>query len=119
MTMRRVTVIYHWEPEGCWAESPEVPGFSAAAPTIEDLRGEVQGGLEFHFGEPSHLVELLAEQEPGWSMTFEPAAVEASSPLWRQIAAYGTEVAGALKSRSLSTSSRELKVRSAVAYAGQ
>lgn len=38
--------VYHREPEGWWAESPDLPGFSAAAPTLLELRDTVQAALE-------------------------------------------------------------------------
>ena len=36
--MRTARVIYHEEPEGWWAECPEVPGWSAAGETFDELR---------------------------------------------------------------------------------
>lgn len=42
-----VRVIYHCEPEGWWAESPDVPGWSAAGATYEEVRQLAVEGVEF------------------------------------------------------------------------
>jgi hypothetical protein len=45
----KVRVIYHVEAEGCWAESPDLPGYSAAADTIPELRELVRTSVrEIH-----------------------------------------------------------------------
>lgn len=59
--MRQVTVTYHAEPEGYWAESPEVPGFSAAGATLIEVRDMVREGLEFHFDERVQIIERFPE----------------------------------------------------------
>jgi len=43
--MDTVRVIYHREPEGWWAESPDVPGWSAAGETYDELRALVEKGI--------------------------------------------------------------------------
>lgn len=47
--MRTVQVIYHQEPEGWWAESPDVEGFGASGETLEELRDLVREGLPFYY----------------------------------------------------------------------
>jgi predicted RNase H-like HicB family nuclease len=51
-----VRVIYHQEPEGWWAESPDVPGWSAAGMTYEEVRALAQDGIPFALSRPA--VEL-------------------------------------------------------------
>jgi predicted RNase H-like HicB family nuclease len=52
VTVRRVAVIYHWEPEGYWGDAPDVPGFSAAGKTLEEVREQAREGLAFHSKSP-------------------------------------------------------------------
>ncbi len=52
MTRRKVQMHYHYEPEGWWAESPEVPGFSAAGATFEEVREQAREGAVFFADEP-------------------------------------------------------------------
>lgn len=47
MTMNPIRVIYHEEPEGWWAESPDVEGWSAAGATYAEVRGLVTEGVRF------------------------------------------------------------------------
>lgn len=42
-----------------WAESPDVPGFSAAAPSLIELRERAQAALEELKGCPVRIVECL------------------------------------------------------------
>lgn len=50
-----ITIIYHQESDGFWAESPDAPGFTAVAPTMEELEQRVEEGLRFYFqsGQPT------------------------------------------------------------------
>ena len=118
--MRGVKVIYHWEPEGFWAESPEAVGFSATDASFEELRKQVRDGLEFHFGEPVAVAELIQDLEVGWTVS-QPSVVRRDhwSALWRRVMIYGTEVAGAVTHLTLHGSVAPVTVRSGVAYAGQ
>src|SRR5262249_6829375 len=115
--MRRVTVIYHWEPEGCWAESPDAPGFSAAAGTFAELREQVRGGLAFHFDGPVEVVEIVPDVEPAWSVSTDAEVVAASSGLWRRLVGQGTRTAGVLTEEALESPVGRISVRSGVAYA--
>jgi predicted RNase H-like HicB family nuclease len=54
---RPVHITYHREPDGWWAESDDLPGFSAAAPTLTDLRRLARDGAAFAL-HTSH-VEIL------------------------------------------------------------
>lgn len=62
MASVKVNVRYHIEPEGTWAESDDVPGFSAAGATLSEVRDLVREGLEFHLdGKPFELAEEMAQ----------------------------------------------------------
>jgi predicted RNase H-like HicB family nuclease len=52
MTRRKIQMHYHYEPEGWWAESPELPGFSAAGATFEEVREQAHEGAAFFADEP-------------------------------------------------------------------
>lgn len=58
--MRRVTVVIHQEPEGWWAESPDLDGWSAAAESLDALREQIRGGLEFFLDDTVETVEEFA-----------------------------------------------------------
>jgi len=44
--METVRVIYHCEPEGWWAESPDIAGWSVAGDSYADVRALVDAGVE-------------------------------------------------------------------------
>lgn len=52
MTRRRIQMHYHYEPEGWWAESSELPGFSAAGATFGEVRQQAHEGAAFFADEP-------------------------------------------------------------------
>lgn len=52
MTRRKIQMHYHYEPEGWWAESPELPGFSAAGTTFAEVRQQAHEGAVFFADEP-------------------------------------------------------------------
>jgi predicted RNase H-like HicB family nuclease len=45
--MDPIRIIYHEEPEGWWAESPDVEGWSAAGGSYEEVRQLVEEGIPF------------------------------------------------------------------------
>lgn len=55
--MTQVRIRYHHEPEGWWADSPDLPGFSAAGDTLEEVRELASAGVEFATNEPADIVE--------------------------------------------------------------
>lgn len=73
--MRTARVIYHQEPEGWWAESPEVPGWSAAGESFDELRGLAEEGVRFFAEEELHLLHLKVgkEQVPAPATAGTPA----------------------------------------------
>jgi predicted RNase H-like HicB family nuclease len=52
-----VRVIYHCEPEGWWAESPDVPGWTAAGATYDEVRALAGEGVLVALGEKDLTVE--------------------------------------------------------------
>ncbi|HYI98750.1 MAG TPA: hypothetical protein VEX36_03590 [Thermoleophilaceae bacterium] len=48
--METVRVIYHHEPDGWWAESPDVEGWSAAGDSYADVRKLAHEGIPFALG---------------------------------------------------------------------
>ena len=44
MTIR---ILYHQEPQGWWAESPEIDGWSVAGDTYEEVRQLAEDGVPF------------------------------------------------------------------------
>lgn len=52
-----ITVVFHSEPEGCWAESPDIPGFSAAADDFPELRALAEAAILELLGSPVQLDE--------------------------------------------------------------
>lgn len=57
--MERVRVIYHHEDDAWWAESPDVPGFTAAGSTLGEVRSLVREGVPFHLEMSAGDVELV------------------------------------------------------------
>jgi predicted RNase H-like HicB family nuclease len=45
--MTTVRVIYHHEPDGWWAESPDVDGWYAAGASYAEVRGLATEGVAF------------------------------------------------------------------------
>jgi predicted RNase H-like HicB family nuclease len=42
-----VRILYHQEPQGWWAESPDIKGWSVAGETYEDVRQLAEDGATF------------------------------------------------------------------------
>jgi predicted RNase H-like HicB family nuclease len=42
-----VRVLYHQEPEGWWAESPDIDGWSVAGESYEEVRRLAEDGIAF------------------------------------------------------------------------
>lgn len=66
--MTTIELHLHLEPTGAgevawWADSPDVAGFSAAAPTLAELRSRATAALREAVGRDVELVEQLAGAE--------------------------------------------------------
>lgn len=55
--MQRIDVVYHREDGSWWAESDEMPGFSALAIELAQVRTAVRSEAEHRFGDGVVLVE--------------------------------------------------------------
>lgn len=72
--MSTARVIYHYEDEAWWAESPEVPRWSAAGATFAEVRRLAEEGIpslthgsgwEFRHVIPSDLVPFFTQRTAG------------------------------------------------------
>lgn len=59
--MTRVHVIYHYEPGGWWADSPELSGWTATADSIDELRALAEEGVRFALDDSSVFIEHQLE----------------------------------------------------------
>jgi predicted RNase H-like HicB family nuclease len=55
--MTSVSVIYHYEPEGWWADSPDIPGWTATADSVDALRSLAEEGVRFALESDEVVVE--------------------------------------------------------------
>src|SRR6266545_856942 len=56
-TVRSIRVRYHFEPEGWWAESEDLPGWTAAGKDFAEVREQVRVGIAEFVSEPVSIVE--------------------------------------------------------------
>jgi len=61
--MKTVRVIYHHEPDGWWAESPDIDGWSAAGGTFAEVRQLAQEGVPFALGHDAMLEHYVPAGE--------------------------------------------------------
>jgi len=54
--MNAVTMFFHFEQATWWVESPDVPGFTAAADTIEGVRELIAAALDSEVGAGTYFV---------------------------------------------------------------
>lgn len=59
--METIDVIYHREPDAWWADAEQVPGWTATAGTLDELRGLVEDGVRFALGREDVLIEHVLE----------------------------------------------------------
>jgi predicted RNase H-like HicB family nuclease len=57
--MRQITIRYHRDNQW-WADSPDVPNYTAVADSFAELRDLVFDGIDFVVGEPVSIVEETA-----------------------------------------------------------
>jgi predicted RNase H-like HicB family nuclease len=57
--MRAAQILYRREPEGWWATSRELPGYSAFGETFDDVRQLVGEGAPWHADEELELHHLV------------------------------------------------------------
>lgn len=72
--MDTIRVIYHCEPDGWWAESLAIAGWSATASTVDELRPLVEDGVRFALDRDDVIVAHALEGIAGASIVFDFAA---------------------------------------------
>ena len=55
----KVVMDYHHEPEGWWADSDDLPGFTAAGATLDEVRELAHSGAEFYLERPVEVEDRL------------------------------------------------------------
>lgn len=61
--METVRIIYHHEAEGCWAESPDVEGWSAVGDAFPEVRNLTIEGIPFALGRDAELEHYVPAGE--------------------------------------------------------
>lgn len=62
--MDTVHVIYHHEPDGWWAESPDVEGWFAAGASYAEVLELAEEGIPFALGYEPLLEHVVSEANP-------------------------------------------------------
>lgn len=65
--MRTAQLIYHDEPEGWWAASPDLPGYSAVGESFEDVRRLAREGAPWYAEEELDLHHLVPGPRSWWT----------------------------------------------------
>ncbi len=65
--MEIIPVVYHEDKDGWWADSPAVPGWTATAPTLNDLRVLVEDGVRFALDRDDVIVEHMLSKSSGYA----------------------------------------------------
>lgn len=63
--MRTVRVIYHEDPDGWWATSPEVPGYTGFGETYAEVRHKMDEGLPWYAEEDSLIMAHIVSSPEG------------------------------------------------------
>lgn len=90
--MDAVRVEYHREPEGWWADSPDVQGFVATGFDLHEVRLLVREGLPFYLEQESvEVYEIvsgtdapLVDMQAKWSMSEVSVQVTSASCAWTE-----------------------------------
>lgn len=62
--MEKVRIIYHQEPDGWWAESPDVEGWTAAGESYAEVLDLAEEGIPFALGYEPPLEHVVPEAKP-------------------------------------------------------
>lgn len=65
--MRTAQLIYHDEPEGWWAASPDLPGYSASGESFEEVRRLAREGAPWYAEEELDLHHLVPGPRSWWT----------------------------------------------------
>ncbi len=63
LNLERIRVIYHREPEGWWAESPDIKGWLAAGDSYEEVVKLAEEGIPFALEHEAHLEHFVPAGE--------------------------------------------------------
>lgn len=74
--MRTIAMTYHRENGTWWADSADLPGFTAAASSIDELRGEVVAGVAFELDDEP--VRIILRDESGAALDSRPFVPQTS-----------------------------------------
>lgn len=83
--MQKVRVIYHSEPDGWWAETPDFPGYTAVGATFKKVRELVFEGIPDLAGrelEELHLEESAPSLRTGDSLTGTLLGLSLEETVW-------------------------------------
>ncbi len=61
--MEIVHVVYHHDPKAWWADSPSVPGWTATAETLDELRRLAEDGVRFALDRDDMLIEHVLDYD--------------------------------------------------------
>jgi predicted RNase H-like HicB family nuclease len=73
--MRTVRVFYHDDPDGWWAESPDVPGYTGFGETYEVVREQMNEGLPWFAEEDDLCIAHIVTGDKGRPSRTEAARV--------------------------------------------
>jgi len=59
--MEIIPVIFHKDPDGWWADSPSISGWTATAPTLDELRSLAEEGVRFALDRDDVIMEPCLE----------------------------------------------------------
>jgi predicted RNase H-like HicB family nuclease len=65
--MRTAQFIYRSEPDGWWAASPDLPGYSAIGDSFEEVRRLAAEGAPWFAGHEMELHHLVLGEGRGWT----------------------------------------------------
>ena len=63
--MKSISIHYHVDRGSWWAESPELPGWTAAGDSFDEVRAQALTGAKHFAGEPVDISEVLPQSEAG------------------------------------------------------
>jgi predicted RNase H-like HicB family nuclease len=65
--MRKAQLIYRSEPAGWWASSADLPGYTAAGASFEEVRALADEGAPWFAEQALELHHLVPGPQAGWS----------------------------------------------------
>lgn len=85
--MQIITVIYHSDEGRWWADSSGVPGWTAAADTLDELRPLIEDGVRFALDDASDvIVEHRLEPRAAVVFNFVTGQPATNPDVWSSVA---------------------------------